>query len=168
MVLANQLTVILHAGSRDTWHSFLNFCLHFSKLSRPGTCLLRAESVIFSLQAWLGGLYTAASRTSLLPIVCRLLWLLLKQREAGLHDYGGITFLTTTGVLLFLPGTVSPIKVIIWNNECLVMFQICFWQQANILQLITELIVLPPNAMCIKCYDSEWPMNFRSHFVSLN
>jgi hypothetical protein len=29
----------------------------------------------------------------------------------------------------------------------------------QVLQLFTELIALPPNAICIKCYDFEWPMN---------
>jgi hypothetical protein len=46
MVLATQLPTVLHAGSRVPCHSFLNFHLCFSTLSRTGRSLLRSESVI--------------------------------------------------------------------------------------------------------------------------
>jgi hypothetical protein len=36
------------------------------------------------------------------------------------------------------------------------------------LQLFAELIALPQNAIRIKCYDFEWPMNSIYHFASLN
>jgi hypothetical protein len=45
MVLATQLTAVLHAGSRVTCHSFLNF-LCFSRRSIPGRSLFRFESII--------------------------------------------------------------------------------------------------------------------------
>jgi hypothetical protein len=37
-----------------------------------------------------------------------------------------------------------------------------------VLQLFSELIASPPNAICIKCYDFERPMNSSSLFVSLS
>jgi hypothetical protein len=46
MVLATQLSAVLHAGYRVTRPSFLNSHLCFSKLSRAGVFLLRSESVI--------------------------------------------------------------------------------------------------------------------------
>jgi hypothetical protein len=33
------------------------------------------------------------------------------------------------------------------------------WDESLRLRLLTELIALPPNAICIKFYDFEWPMN---------
>jgi hypothetical protein len=47
MVLATQLTAVLHAGSRVTYLSLLDLRLCFSRLSRPGRSLLRSEIVIF-------------------------------------------------------------------------------------------------------------------------
>jgi hypothetical protein len=48
---------------------------------------------------------------------------------------------------------VSPIRVIIRNEEPLVGFEVCLWEQSHILymyvlQLFTELIAQPPNAIC--------------------
>jgi hypothetical protein len=56
MVLVTQITAILHAGSQVTCHSFLNLCLWFNRLSRPGRTLLRSGSVILLL----GNPYTEA------------------------------------------------------------------------------------------------------------
>jgi hypothetical protein len=45
----------------------------------------------------------------------------------------------------------------------------CPWKQGHIytyvLQLFTELMALPPNAIGIKCYDFEGSMNTNGHFV---
>jgi hypothetical protein len=46
MILATQLTAVLHSGSRVTYHSFVKLHLRFNKLSRPGRSLLRSKSVI--------------------------------------------------------------------------------------------------------------------------
>jgi hypothetical protein len=40
--------------------------------------------------------------------------------------------------------------------------------ESEVLQLFIELIALPPNAICFKCYDFEWPTNSSSHFLSLS
>jgi hypothetical protein len=45
IILATQLSVLLHAGSWVTRHTFLNLPLCFSKLSRPGISLLMSESL---------------------------------------------------------------------------------------------------------------------------
>jgi hypothetical protein len=48
----------------------------------------------------------------------------------------------------------------------------CLREQSHIyalfLQLFTELIALPPNAICIEVYDLEGPMNSSDHFDSLS
>jgi hypothetical protein len=41
--------------------------------------------------------------------------------------------------------------VIIWNKEPLMGFETCHIY-VQVLQLFTEIIVLPPNAVCIECY----------------
>jgi hypothetical protein len=42
-------------------------------------------------------------------------------------------------------------------------------RDSGVLQLFTELIVAPSNAICIKCYDAlERHMNSCNHFVSLS
>jgi hypothetical protein len=46
LVLATQLTAVLHAGSLVIYYSFLNFRLCSIRLSRPDRTLLRFESVI--------------------------------------------------------------------------------------------------------------------------
>jgi hypothetical protein len=46
MVLATQLTAVLHNGSGFTCHSFRNLRLCFSRLSGPSIPLLRSENVI--------------------------------------------------------------------------------------------------------------------------
>jgi hypothetical protein len=38
----------------------------------------------------------------------------------------------------------------------------------QVLQLFTELIAPPPNVICIKSYDFEWPTNSSSHFILLS
>jgi hypothetical protein len=43
--LATQINAVLHAGSRATCHSFLNFPLCFSRPFRPGSALFRSDSV---------------------------------------------------------------------------------------------------------------------------
>jgi hypothetical protein len=52
---------------------------------------------------------------------------------------------------------VSTIKVIIWNKESLMKFEMCLWEKGHIymqvFQLFTDLIALPPDAICIKYYD---------------
>jgi hypothetical protein len=72
------------------------------------------------------------------------------------------------GYIFFLWEAVSPIKLIICNKEPLVRFEMFLCEQSYIYVSLTELIALPPNAICIKCYDSERPMNSISHFVALN
>jgi hypothetical protein len=47
MILATQLTALLHTGSRVTCPSFLKLCLRFGRLSRQGRVSLRIEGVIF-------------------------------------------------------------------------------------------------------------------------
>jgi hypothetical protein len=46
----------------------------------------------------------------------------------------------------------------------------CVWEQSHIytlfLQLFTELVALPPNAICIECYNFQGPMNSSGQFVS--
>jgi hypothetical protein len=54
----------------------------------------------------------------------------------------------------------------------LMLFEMSLWKQSHIymqvLQLFTELIAPTPNAICIKCYDFERPMNSSNHFVALS
>jgi hypothetical protein len=54
---------------------------------------------------------------------------------------------------------VSPMKVVIWNEEAPTGVEMCFWKQNHIyvevFQLFTEVIALPPNAICNKCCDFE-------------
>jgi hypothetical protein len=51
-------------------------------------------------------------------------------------------------------------------------FQMCLWEQSHVymqvLQLFAELIALPQNAICIKCYDFEGPMNYIYHYPSVS
>jgi hypothetical protein len=46
----------------------------------------------------------------------------------------------------------------------------CLWEESHIymqiLQLFTGILVLPSNAIGIKCYDFKRPMNSSDHFVS--
>jgi hypothetical protein len=53
----------------------------------------------------------------------------------------------------------------------LMWFQMCLWEQSHVylqdLQLFAELIALPQNAIRIKCYDIEGPMNYICHYPSL-
>jgi hypothetical protein len=44
-------------------------------------------------------------------------------------------------------------------------FEMCLWEQSQVLHLFIELIAAPPDVMYIKCYDFERPMNPSSHFV---
>jgi hypothetical protein len=70
-----------------------------------------------------------------------------------------IPLLTATAVAFSSREAVCPIKVIIWNKEHVMRFEMRLMEQSHIyveaLQLFTELIALPPNAICIKCYDFE-------------
>jgi hypothetical protein len=75
-----------------------------------------------------------------------------------------------SGSAFFSWEAVSPIKVIIWIKVPFMCFEMCLWEQSHIymqdLQLFTELIALLPNAISIKCYDFEQPLNSSSFFVS--
>jgi hypothetical protein len=66
---------------------------------------------------------------------------------------------------------VSPIRMIICNEEPLMGFG-CVSEQNHIymqvLQLFTQLIAPPPNAICVTRYDFDRAMNSSSHFVSLS
>jgi hypothetical protein len=76
MVLATLLTSVLHAGSRVSCHSFLNLRLCLSKLSRPGTSLLRSESVIFLVDSLYGEAIEAVkSRAALSASSFGLIWI---------------------------------------------------------------------------------------------
>jgi hypothetical protein len=57
--------------------------------------------------------------------VCRPLWLLLKQGEADLHGYGEWLFQLQGNSALSSWESVSQIKVIIWNKEPLMRFEMC-------------------------------------------
>jgi hypothetical protein len=61
---------------------------------------------------------------------------------------------------------VSLISMLFWNTEPLMQFEMCLWEQSYIcmlfMQLHTELIALPCNAIHIKCF--EGPMNTNVHF----
>jgi hypothetical protein len=67
---------------------------------------------------------------------------------------------------------VSPIKVIIWNEESLLGVEMCLWEQSHVymqvLQLFAELMASPPYTTRIKYYDFERPMNSSSHSVLLS
>jgi hypothetical protein len=71
------------------------------------------------------------------------------------------TYCTWLWGMPFLPWKRS-VKVIIWNEEPLMGFEMCPWEQSHIymqvLQLFIELIALPPNAICIICCDCEQPV----------
>jgi hypothetical protein len=77
MVLATQLSAVLHAGSQVTFHSFLNLLLCFSRLSRPGRSLFRSEGVILLDDS----VYTEAIEevnllTALSATIPELVWIL--------------------------------------------------------------------------------------------
>jgi hypothetical protein len=52
------------------------------------------------------------------------------------------------------------------------MFQMCLWKQGyiyvKVLNLFSELIALPQNAIRIKCYDFEGPINSSIQFPPLD
>jgi hypothetical protein len=65
MVLATQLTAVLHAGSRVSCHSFLNVRLRSSRLSRSGRLLFRTESIILLVESLYAEAVDALNRWSL-------------------------------------------------------------------------------------------------------
>jgi hypothetical protein len=77
MVLVTQLTAVLHAGSRVTCYSFLNLCLCFSRLSRPGVSLLRSESVILHVDSlYVEAIEAVKSWAALSDSSPKLIWIL--------------------------------------------------------------------------------------------
>jgi hypothetical protein len=77
MVLATQVTAVLHGGTQVTCHSFLNLRLCFSGLFRLGRSLLRSEHVILFVDS----LYSEAieavkSCPALLASSPELIWIL--------------------------------------------------------------------------------------------
>jgi hypothetical protein len=46
MILATNLTAVLHPESRVIWQSFLNFCSCFTRRSKPSRSLFRSKSVV--------------------------------------------------------------------------------------------------------------------------
>jgi hypothetical protein len=77
MVMATQLSAVLYAGSRVTCHIFLNLRLCFSKLSRPGTSLLKSESVILLLESlYAEAIGAVPSRAALSASFAELIWIL--------------------------------------------------------------------------------------------
>jgi hypothetical protein len=77
MVLATQLSAVLHAGSRVTFQSFLNLRLCFSKLSRQGIYLLRSESVILLVDSlYAEAIEAVKSRAALSASSSEFIWIL--------------------------------------------------------------------------------------------
>jgi hypothetical protein len=58
------------------------------------------------------------------------------------------------------PNDVCGIKHLSWRLRRV--------SESEALQLCIELITLPPNAICFKCYDVERPTNSSSHFHPLS
>jgi hypothetical protein len=77
MVLATQLTAVLHAGSRVICHSFFNLRLSFGRISRVGRSLLRLESVILLADSlYAEAIAAVESRASLSAFSSKLIWIL--------------------------------------------------------------------------------------------
>jgi hypothetical protein len=77
MVLPTQLSAVLYAGSRVTFHSILNLRLCFSKFSRPGTSLLWSKSVILLVDSlYAEAIEAVKTRAALLASSSELIWIL--------------------------------------------------------------------------------------------
>jgi hypothetical protein len=94
----DQLTAVLHAGSWVICHSFLNLCLCFSRLSRPGRLLFRFRSIIYLVDSLYAGAIEATKlRATLSASSSKLIWILGEINSEG-------RFWTTPNLWICQPG----------------------------------------------------------------
>jgi hypothetical protein len=86
MVLATQLSAVLHAGFQVTCHSFLTSDYVLSRLSRPDWSLFRSEGVILLVDSlYAEAVEAVKARAALSASSFKLTWILGEiNSEAGL------------------------------------------------------------------------------------
>jgi hypothetical protein len=77
----------------------------------------------------------------------------------GLHSYGEYLFFLGSGQS-------NKSDNFEWRTSCGI-WDVSLRAESH-LYVSLAAVYWAPNAICIKCYDSEWPMNSSRHFVSLS
>jgi hypothetical protein len=127
LVLATQLTAILHAESQVNCHSFLNLHLCLNRLSRPGRSLLKFKSIMLHVNSlYAEDTEAVRLRAALLASSFELIWILGEINwEARLWNCSQSVNLST-GSEWFL--------VIIWASK---LKTIGRWSESRIWETVT-------------------------------
>jgi hypothetical protein len=128
MVLATQLSAVLHVKSRVNCHTFFNLWLCFGRLSRAGIQLFRSGSVIFHIDSlYAEAIESVKSQAALWGSSPDLVWILGEiNSEARLWNRSQFVNLLT-GSKGFL--------VLIWSSKCTTIGS---WTESRMSETITS------------------------------